>query len=163
MERESALRKIRKHRREDHFMKRHYPLVEPRRGRYADSVEGPFYVAADECITCALPPETAPDCIQWDEDFRTAGCQGCPEHCRVVRQPETEPELELMLEAVHGSCVSAIRYCGTDAYTLARLRGMGCAHVCDVFPESGDVVSPELKSLIQTLWGRFRRDPKPGE
>lgn len=110
---------------------RHYPLVQPRLEREKDSVPGPFYVAVDRCITCALPPETAPGNITWDEEFQRGGCQGCANHCRVSKQPETDEELELMIEATKGSCVSAIRYCGTDEYTLAKL---GPAF-CDALPE----------------------------
>lgn len=110
---------------------RHYPLVVPCAARYPDSVPGPFYVAADSCITCALPPETAPKNITWDDSYQSSGCVGCPEHCRVSKQPETDDELELMIEAVYGSCVSAIRYCGTDEYTLMRLIELGLSSVCD--------------------------------
>ena len=110
---------------------RQYPLVQPRYDGERDGVPGPFYVAIDTCIICALPPETAPGNITWDEDFLSRGCEGCPKHCRVSKQPETDDELELMIDAALGSCVSAIRYCGTDAYTLGRLG----AHICDALPE----------------------------
>ena len=113
---------------------RHYPLVVPREDRYPDSLPGPFYVAADSCIICALPPETAPANITWDDAYQSSGCEGCPEHCRVSKQPETDDELNLMIEAAYGSCVSAIRYCGTDDYTLRRLTELGLSDVCDALP-----------------------------
>ena len=114
---------------------RHYPLVQPRYDREPDSLPGPFYVVADTCILCALPPETAPANITWDENFQRGGCQGCPNHCRVSKQPETDEELERMIEAALGSCVQAIRYCGTDAYTLKRFQEIGLPEVCDSLPK----------------------------
>ena len=113
---------------------RHYPLVDALFKREADSVAGPFYVAADSCIICALPLETAPTTIRWDANFLQGGCQGCPNHCRVSKQPETDEELELMIAAARGSCVEAIRYCGTDADTLQRFRDIGLPHLCDALP-----------------------------
>lgn len=89
---------------------RHDVLVEPLYEREPDSVSGPFYVVKDTCIICALPPETAPKNITWDSGFQAGGCEGCPNHCRVERQPETAEELALMVEAACGSCVEAIRY-----------------------------------------------------
>jgi hypothetical protein len=85
-------------------------LVEPLFERESDSVPGPFYVVKNQCILCALPPETAPKNIQWDEKFQRDGWSGCPNHCRVVRQPETPAEAERLIEAAISSCVEAIRY-----------------------------------------------------
>jgi hypothetical protein len=106
-------------------------LVEPLFEREPDSVTGPFYVVKGLCILCALPPETAPKNIQWDEKFQRDGCLGCPNHCRVVRQPETSDEAERLIEAAVGSCVEAIRYCGTDPEILARFQKQGCERLCD--------------------------------
>ena len=111
---------------------RHYPLVQPRFEREPDCVQGPFYVVKDLCIICGLPPETAPSNITWDEGFHSDGCDGCPNHCRVSKQPENDSELEHMIDAACGSCVSAIRYCGTDPYTLERLG----PELCDALPFS---------------------------
>ena len=127
---------------------RHYPLVQPRYDGERDGVPGPFYVAIDTCIICALPPETAPGNITWDEDFLSRDCEGCPKHCRVSKQPETDDELELMIDAALGSCVSAIRYCGTDAYTLGRLG----AHICDALPEP---LPEPTKADLRGPWWRF--------
>jgi Na+-translocating ferredoxin:NAD+ oxidoreductase RNF subunit RnfB len=106
-------------------------LVHPLYEREPDSVPGPFYVIKGHCILCALPPETAPRNITWDEQFERSGCVGCPNHCRIERQPQTSEELERVIEAACGSCVEAIRYCGTDAKILARFRELGYERLCD--------------------------------
>jgi len=133
---------------------RHYPLVQPRYEREPDSVPGPFYVAVDTCITCALPPETAPNNITWNEEFQRTGCQSCIHHCRVSRQPETDEELELMFEATYGSCVQAIRYCGTDPQTLERFQELGIPEICDALPVPPQVPSPRT-TTVATPWWRF--------
>ena len=115
---------------------RHYPLVTPSHPREHDSVPGPFYVCEDICITCALPGELAPQNIQWDETSRSRGCTGCDTHCRVVKQPETDKELEALIEAARCSCVEAIRYCGTDEFTLNRFKELGACSLCDALDQS---------------------------
>jgi hypothetical protein len=108
-----------------------YPLVTPKFERQQDNASGPFYVIKDHCILCALPPETAPENITWDAEFQRGGCTGCPNHCRVERQPQTPEELELVIDAACGSCVEAIRYCGTDPQVIARFRDLGLERLCD--------------------------------
>ena len=110
---------------------RHDALIQSLYERESDSVPGAFYVVKDQCILCALPPETAPENIQWDEQFQQAGCSGCPNHCRILRQPETEAELVRVIEAACGSCVEAIRYCGTDSEILSRFKKSGLERLCD--------------------------------
>ena len=107
-------------------------LVQPLYEREPDSVPGPFYVVKDVCLLCALPPETAPRNITWDDQFRHDGCLGCPNHCRVEGQPETLEEIALMIEAAEGSCIEAIRYCGTDQKILERFRELRLERLCDV-------------------------------
>lgn len=131
---------------------RHEPLVIPRYEREDDSVPGPFYLVKDQCIVCALPPETAPQNICWDESFQSSGCDGCPNHCRVSKQPETDEELELMIEAAWGSCVEAIRYCGSDVQTLNRFREMGLERICDAIPESGISKDDPIDSVSKPWW-----------
>jgi len=110
---------------------RDYPLVTPKFEREPDNAPGPFYVIKDHCILCALPPETAPENITWDAEFQRGGCTGCPNHCRVERQPQTPDEVALVIEATCGSCVEALRYCGTDPEILARFREQGLERLCD--------------------------------
>ena len=107
---------------------RDYPLVTPKFEHEPDNAPGPFYVIKDRCMLCALPPETAPQNITWDAQFHRTRC---PNHCRVERQPETPEELAVVLEATCGSCVEAIRYCGTDPEILARFRARGLERLCD--------------------------------
>jgi hypothetical protein len=106
------------------------PLVTPRYDREPDGIPGPFYVTK-QCVICALPVETAPANISWDEDWKQRGCTGCVKHCRVTKQPETVKELDLIIEALEASCVGAIRYCGTDRAILARLESRGLIKFCD--------------------------------
>ena len=103
-------------------------MVQPRYERAPEAVLGPFYVYSDQCIICALPSETAPSNIRFLPDPK---CERCPRYCYVHKQPETHAELDQMIEAIAGSCVSAIRYCGTDPYILQRLRDAGLADQCD--------------------------------
>jgi hypothetical protein len=107
------------------------PLVTPKFEREPDNSPGPFYVVKDQCIHCALPPETAPDSITWDAQFQHGGCVGRPNHCRVERQPQTTEELELVIDAACGSCVEAIRYCGTDPQIIETFRQRGLERLCD--------------------------------
>lgn len=110
---------------------RDYPLVTPKFEREPDNVPGAFYVVKDQCILCSLPPETAPQNITWDAGFQKGGCTGCPNHCRVERQPETPDEVARVVEAACASCVEAIRYCGTDPDILAQFRENGMERLCD--------------------------------
>ena len=108
-----------------------YPLVTPKFEREPDNAPGPFYVIKDRCILCALPPETAPQNITWDTESHGANCASCPDHCRVARQPQTPDEVARVIAAAGGSCVEAIRYCGTDPEILARFRAEGLERLCD--------------------------------
>jgi len=100
----------------------------PKRGpSYHKNAEGPFYVS-DQCITCGLPKATAPDNIDWD---CAAGCQDCPDSCYVKRQAESDAERDQLIDALLGSEVENIRYCGTDSYILQKIKEAGLARVCD--------------------------------
>ncbi len=122
---------------------RHDPIVQPRFERYPDNAPGSFYVIQDQCILCALPPETAPRSITWsDQTFRFNGCRDCPTHCRVERQPETDEEVAALIEAACASCVEAIRYCGTDPKILASFRERGYERLCDALVQ-GSAATPE--------------------
>jgi hypothetical protein len=106
-------------------------LVQPLRERESDAAPGPFYVEKDQCITCSVPVVTAPQNITWSEHTFRRGCEDCPRHCRVEKQPETQEELDSVIEAARLSCVEAIRYCGTDPAILQRFRDLGLARLCD--------------------------------
>jgi hypothetical protein len=102
-------------------------LVTPLYEREPENAPGPFYIVKDVCITCSLPVETAPENVKYHE----SPCEGCPDHCYVHRQPQTEEEIEWMIEVVAGSCIAAYRYCGTDPEILRRLVEAGCGEQCD--------------------------------
>lgn len=134
---------------------RHEPLVTPLAGREDDAVEGAFYVVRGQCITCELPCETAPRNIRWNAGHKEGVHQPYPDHCRVTNQPETEDELDEMIEAAWGSCISAIRYSGTDERTLSRFRERGMPELCDALPEAtlDGVASFDCR---KSLWQRIR-------
>ena len=112
-------------------------LVVPLFGRDPDSVPGPFYVVKDTCLNCGLPPETAPKNICWNEAYKkNTNCSDCLKSCRVFRQPETPGERNDLIESAIGSCVEAIRYCGTDPKILEKFRKEGYARLCDALTGS---------------------------
>ena len=102
-------------------------IVSKRAASYHKNAAGPFYVS-DQCIICGLPKETAPENFAWD---CTVGCTDCPTSCYIQRQPETEAQLCQIIEAMLGSEVENIRYCGSDPAVLRRLMDAGFAHLCD--------------------------------
>ena len=116
---------------------RHNPLVTPMAEREPDAVSGAFYVVKGQCLICRLPCDTAPDNISWNDPSISEATGFNPDHCRVAKQPGDDKELDAMINAACGSCISAIRYCGSDAYTLARFREEGMAELCDALPEAG--------------------------
>jgi hypothetical protein len=109
-------------------------LVQPLFERESDNAPGGFYVIKGRCITCELPIAVAPNNVSYNR---------CPKrkedgslHCRVHKQPESDEEISAMVQAVAGSCVEAIRYCGTDARILAALRKIGAERQCDALQVS---------------------------
>ena len=83
----------------------------------------------DTCLICALPVENAPGSVSWNHCPKK-GSNGSL-HCRVHKQPESEEEIQAMVAAAVGSCVEAIRYCGTDEKILATFRRAGMDRLCD--------------------------------
>jgi hypothetical protein len=90
---------------------------------YIKNVPGPFYVEDGCCISCQVPESEAPELISSDK-----------ESCFIQKQPETELELEHMLNAIGVSCVDCTRYRGTDQGILKRLAKMGKLDQAD-YPE----------------------------
>jgi hypothetical protein len=102
----------------------HASMVEPLHARAPEAVPGPFYVQSDQCIICALPPETAPNNIQF---LPNAADDRCPHYCYVHKQPETVDELQRLL----GGRVFFVR-CGDSllwhrSVDSAESRGRWCA------------------------------------
>jgi hypothetical protein len=106
-------------------------MVTPVYDREDGSAPGPFYIIKDQCITCSLPPETAPNNVRYHERPCTGCSTSSTDHCVVTRQPETAEELDRMIQVVASSCVAAFRYCGTDPEILRRLVDAGCREQCD--------------------------------
>ena len=99
-------------------------LVDARYEMDPSNVIGPFYVTTN-CIICGLPPETAPENISFHHD-----CKG-PNTCRFFKQPENQKELDLVFEAMAGSCVEAVRYRGTNKEILKQIKGRGLSRLAD--------------------------------
>ena len=66
--------------------------------KWAENVEGKFYVD-EQCIDCDLCRETAPDNFTSEIDGG---------YSYVYKQPESDEELELCVEAMEGCPVDAI-------------------------------------------------------
>lgn len=73
--------------------------------RYPQNAPGAFYVD-DQCIDCDMCRLNAPDFFTRDDDGA---------HSLVYRQPVTEEDVNLCLEAVDGCPVEAIGSDGADA------------------------------------------------
>jgi hypothetical protein len=93
------------------------------------NAEGDFYVEKDTCLICMAPEHEAPELMGYDEETG----------CYFKRQPQTPEELKHAIEAVSVSCVAALRYSGTDAMILERLRAKGCASECDELSSKGNI------------------------
>ena len=72
--------------------------------KWPENVKGKFYVD-EQCIDCDLCRETAPDNFTRDEDGG---------YSFVYKQPTTEEEAELCMEALEGCPVEAIGDDGED-------------------------------------------------
>jgi len=94
---------------------------EPKRKRMPLNADGDFYVEAETCLRCLAPENQAPELMGFEE----------PNGCFFRRQPETSSEVEHAINAVHYSCVQALRYAGDDPSIIERLRSCGCEHLCD--------------------------------
>ena len=94
--------------------------------RYSQNAQGDFYVEGGVCITCGAPQAEAPDLIDHSKlDFG---------HCYFKKQPETEDEIERAINAIAVSCISGLRYGGTDEEIIKRLYAIEAADQCDHKP-----------------------------
>ncbi|MFM7023633.1 MAG: ferredoxin [Flavobacteriales bacterium] len=82
----------------------HYFLKD--RPRHPLNVSGDFYVEKDSCILCGAPEVEASGLMEHSNDG-----------CYFVRQPQTDEEIEHAISAIAVSCVSAVRYGGTELPT----------------------------------------------
>ena len=106
------------------------PVVEPTvhisTTKYIQHSQGDFYVVDGDCITCGAPEAEAPDLIKHQK-----GEYG---HCYFKRQPETEDEINRAINAVAVSCISGLRYRGTNENILMKLYEIGEQNQCDNKP-----------------------------
>jgi hypothetical protein len=97
--------------------------------------EGPFYVVSECCISCGVPEAIAPDLFGWHGNV-----------CHVKRQPETNLELDQMIEAISCSEVDCIRYAGSDPAVLRRLGEAALADQADDPAAAG--FAPKLRNRV---------------
>jgi hypothetical protein len=83
--------------------------------RHPKNVDGNFYGKSDECscIEACSPLEIAPDLIGYDNE---------PEGCYFIKQPQTEAEYDLAIQAVLSAFVGNLRYSGNNPDILERIR-----------------------------------------
>jgi len=117
--------------------------------RYSENSQGDFYVEDGVCTSCGAPQAEAPDLI--DHSKLEYG------HCYFKKQPKTDGEIERAINAIAVSCISGLRYGGTDEKILKRLYEIGEGGQCDNKPIGNyktliwDTVIFEFNSSIQEL------------
>ncbi|MBO9635946.1 MAG: ferredoxin [Chitinophagaceae bacterium] len=94
--------------------------------RYNENAAGDFYVEDGVCTSCGAPQAEAPDLIGHSKNEYS--------HCYFKKQPETEEEIERAISAIQVSCISGLRYGGSNEKILKRLYEIGEAAQCDQKP-----------------------------
>lgn len=79
------------------------------------NVIGDFYVADNCCTACGVPEANAPTLFAYD-------LKG---HCYVSQQPATADDLDRMLTAMAQQELGCVRYRGSDAAIVTKLRNLG--------------------------------------
>jgi len=87
-----------------------------------NNVPGDFYVQCDSCILCGAPEAEAPDLMEMTDTG-----------CYFKKQPETEEETARAINALTVSCISAVRYRGTNEEILKKIIDLGGKEECDYF------------------------------
>jgi hypothetical protein len=95
--------------------------------RVPDNAPGDFYVQAGLCTACCLPHGEAPELLN---DLKQPF-----DECYFRRQPRTPAEVDQAIEAICVSEMCALRYGGTDAAVIDKLRARRAAAQCDQTPE----------------------------
>jgi hypothetical protein len=85
------------------FLKKIFGSTNPSRPRHPLNAPGDFYVEKDSCILCGAPEVAASGLMGHSDDG-----------CYFIKQPQTEQEIDHAITAIAVSCVSAVRYGGTD-------------------------------------------------
>jgi hypothetical protein len=94
--------------------------------RFSENSQGDFYVENAVCLSCGAPQAEAPDLI--DHSNNEFG------HCYFKKQPQTDEEIERAINALAVSCISGLRYGGTNEKILKRLYEIGESAQCDHKP-----------------------------
>jgi hypothetical protein len=92
----------------------------------SETPQDDFYVQPGVCTLCGAPQATAPDLI--DHSTEAYGS------CYFKRQPQTAGEIERAVNAIAVSCISGLRYRGTNEEILKRLYEIGEGGQCDHQP-----------------------------
>ena len=122
----------------------------PEHRRTPLNVVGPFYVEADQCISCRAPEAEAPDLIRFDDTHGS---------CYFYRQPVGPDETLHAIAALSVCCIGAVRYAGADPEILRRLARVDVANQCDVPPPPGKPEdTPSIVTFVHATLPSTRRD-----
>lgn len=80
--------------------------------------QGDFFVTCTDCLICEVPCQTAPTLIKFHQT-------NDDEFCYFYKQPETEEEIELAIEAIDMSCIAALMYRGNNPEIIKKLEAKG--------------------------------------
>ncbi len=93
--------------------------------RHPSNAEGDFYVELGCCMRCDVPSSEAPGHFQFDDEG----------HCFVCKQPSGAEETTAMVDALHSSEVSCIRYAGNDNAIFKQLLALNEQPQCDLLAD----------------------------
>lgn len=89
---------------------------------------GDFYVEDGICLACLNPEFVAPSLLEY---YEAPANGGDTSSCYFKRQPRTEQEVALAIQAVNHSCCDGLRYRGSDSAVIERLLALGKRDVID--------------------------------
>lgn len=128
---------------------RHYvssPMALSLPQRVPENAPGDFYVQAGLCTRCCLVHGEAPELLNDPErPF---------EECFFRRQPQTLEEIEQAISAICVSEMCALRYGGSDAAIIAKLRARQLASQCDHTPEGQAWANQIASPAPRVSWWR---------
>ena len=102
------------------FLKKIFIKAKKNRVRHVLNAPGDFYVEQEGCTLCGSP------------EFEAHGLMGrSDEGCYFIRQPQTKEEIEYAINSVAVSCISIVRYAGTDQRIIKKLHDLGSGDECD--------------------------------
>jgi hypothetical protein len=92
--------------------------------RSALNAAGDFYVKDACCMACGVPGVIAPGLFGGFDGTGREFLEGVSQ-CWVKKQPQSNEELDAMIETIRSQELTCIRYGGADPVILARLRNAG--------------------------------------